>query len=147
MSTPKLLIRASLCVALLAPLAAVAADVGVSINLGEPGFYGRLDLGGGVPQPELVYPSPIVVQRGPDRLGPPVYLHVRPGYERNWKHHCREYNACGVPVFFVRDTWYNRVYVEHYRNRGQLHDDHRGHDEHHDENRGPGHEHDHDHDR
>lgn len=31
-----------------------AADVGVSISIGQPGFYGRLDIGD-YPQPQLIY--------------------------------------------------------------------------------------------
>ena len=45
----------------------------------------------------------------------PVYLHVPPGHEKKWGKHCHKYNACGQPVYFVRDNWYNEVYVPHYR--------------------------------
>jgi opacity protein-like surface antigen len=33
---------------------ALAADVGVSVQVGEPGFYGRIDIGN-LPQPWLIY--------------------------------------------------------------------------------------------
>jgi len=36
---------------------ALAADVGVSISVGQPGFYGRLDIGD-FPYPRLIYPQP-----------------------------------------------------------------------------------------
>lgn len=98
--------------------AARAQGVGVSINVGQPGFYGRIELGS-APPPQLVYSAPVVVERYQNEAPPPIYLHVPPGHERHWKQHCREYNACGVPVYFVRDRWYNDVYVNHYR-------DHRG---------------------
>ena len=44
-------------VAILAAVPAVpaaAADVGVSVSVGQPGFYGRIDIGS-YPQPRLVY--------------------------------------------------------------------------------------------
>ena len=97
----------------------LAADVGVSVSIGQPGFYGRLDIGG-YPQPQVIYRQPIAIERVPkDR--PPIYLRVPPGHAKNWSKHCREYNACGEQVFFVQDNWYNREYVpryqEHHRDR------------------------------
>jgi hypothetical protein len=112
---------------------ALAADVGVSISIGQPGFYGRLDIGD-FPQPQVIYRQPIAIERVPmDR--PPVYLRVPPGHAKNWSKHCREYNACGERVFFVQDKWYNREYVPRYQ--GQ-HRDRRdgGRDEHRDNQRG-----------
>jgi hypothetical protein len=118
---------------------ALAADVGVSINVGEPGFYGRIDLGD-VSPPQLIYRRPVVIERVPGGSArQPIYLHVPPGHEKNWREHCHQYNACGQPVYFVRDKWYRDVYVTHYReqNRGaREQDDHRGgqRDEGHDRN-------------
>ena len=101
---------------------ALAADVGVSINIGQPGFYGRLDIGD-FPYPRLIYPQPIIIQRGVP-MGPPIYLHVPPGHAKNWKKHCREYNACGERVFFVHDDWYEREYVPRYQEKhGNRRDD------------------------
>lgn len=112
-----------------------AADVGVSINV--PGIYGRIDLGG-VPQPQVIYNQPVVVDRGPAYADEPVYLHVPPGRERNWRRYCRNYDACNRPVYFVRDDWYRDVYTPRYR---EVHarDDHRGpgFDGRHDDRRGP----------
>jgi hypothetical protein len=100
-----------------------AADVGVSVSIGQPNFYGRLDIGG-YPQPVLIYRQPIMVERVPvDR--PPIYLRVRPGYEKHWNRHCREYKACGERVFFVQHDWYGREYVPRYQ--GQHRDDHGNH--------------------
>jgi hypothetical protein len=94
---------------------ALAADVGVSISIGQPGFYGRLDIGD-YPSPQLVYQRPRVIEHA--AFGrPPIYLRVPPGHAKNWRKHCREYNACGERVFFVRDDWYNRVYVPRYQER------------------------------
>lgn len=103
-------------------VSAHAADVGVSVSVGEPGFYGRIDIGN-APQPELVYPKPVVIQPVPGYVvEEPIYLHVPPGHEKHWRKHCKKYNACGRPVYFVRDKWYNDVYVPHHRAHGKGHD-------------------------
>ncbi len=124
--------------ALCAP--AIAGDVAVSISVGQPGFFGQIDIGN-VPPP-LVYGRPVVIERAPEyRDVAPIYLHVPPGHEKHWKKHCREYNACGRPVYFVRDDWYNNEYVA--RHRHGEHD--RDRDEDHDRGRHEGHNKDHDH--
>lgn len=116
-----------------------AADVGVSVSIGQPGFYGRLDIGG-YPQPQVIYRQPIMVERVPmDRE--PVYLRVPPGHAKHWSKHCREYNACGERVYFVRDNWYNREYAPRYQeqHRGrqdERRDEHRDDNEHRDNGRG-----------
>ncbi len=102
---------------LLAPMIATA-QVSLAVSVGEPGFYGQLTLGAGIPQPSLVFQAPVVAVAPPVGVAmapAPLYLHVPPGHERHWRRHCAEYNACGVPVYFVRDDWYNQVYVPHYR--------------------------------
>jgi len=100
-------------VSLAAP--ALATDVGVSISIGQPGFYGRIDIGD-YPQPQVIYAQPMVIERVPvDR--PPIYLRVPPDHSKHWSKHCRKYNACGERVFFVHDTWYNREYVPRYQER------------------------------
>lgn len=95
------------------PAPVFAADVGVAVTVGQPGFYGQIILGN-APAPEVINPQPVVVEPGPAPMAP-IYLHVPPGYERHWGRHCHEYNACGRPVYFVGDNWYNNVYVPHYR--------------------------------
>lgn len=107
---------------LLGSFAATAADVGVSVSVGQPGFYGQIDIGD-YPRPQVIYAEPVVVQRV-HTVYQPVYLHVPPGHEKNWSKHCAKYGACGRPVYFVRDSWYNEVYVPRYRERH----DHDGHD-------------------
>ena len=97
--------------------AAFATDVGVSISVGQPGFYGQIDIGR-APPPVLVYPQPVVIQ--PVRVVQPVpvqplYLHVPPGHAKDWGKHCQKYDACSRPVYFVKDDWYNNVYVPHYQ--------------------------------
>ena len=92
---------------------ALAGDVGVSISLGEPGFYGHLDIGN-VGRPALVYDQPVLIERRYRDLAP-VYLRVPPEHARNWRRYCDVYNACARPVYFVRDDWYRNVYAPRYR--------------------------------
>lgn len=127
----KHLLFAAALAAVTAP--ALGTDVGVSISIGEPGFYGRLDIGD-YPQPQVIYLQPVVVERVPvDR--PPIYLRVPPGHAKHWSKHCREYNACGERVLFVHDDWYNREYAPRYRAQHRDHRDDRG-DGHRDDHRG-----------
>jgi hypothetical protein len=94
---------------------AIAANVGLSVQVGEPGFYGRIDVGN-FPQPPVIYRQPVVIQPVPAGVvRPPVYLRVPPGHAKHWAKHCREYNACGQPVYFVQDRWYNEEYAPRYR--------------------------------
>lgn len=108
-------------------LPAFAANVGVSISIGDPGYYGRLRLDVGYPEPQLMYRRAFVVQPVP-RGRRPIYLRVPPGHARNWHRHCREYNACNERVYFVRDDWYENDYAPRYRkDHGRRHDDRRDH--------------------
>ena len=101
-------------VALALHTSASAADVGVSVNISEPGFYGRIDIGR-VPSPVLIYPQPVIIeQRSVHVMRQPIYLRVPPGHEKKWDKHCRRYNACGQPVYFVQDGWYRDVYAPRY---------------------------------
>lgn len=92
------------------------ADVSVSVRIGQPGYYGRLDIGD-YPSPMLIYPDPVLIAPPPGVARAPIYLRVPPGHMNNWSRHCRRYNACGRPVYFVQDTWYTDVYAPHYRER------------------------------
>lgn len=101
---------------------AVAADVGVSVTVSEPGFYGRIDVGR-VPQPAVIYPRPIIIEQQPVTLvRQPIYLRVAPGHEKHWDKHCHRYNACGQPVYFVQDSWYREVYAPRYRDESDRRD-------------------------
>jgi len=107
--------RYLLAIMLIAATPAMATDVGVSISVGQPGFYGQIDIGN-VPRPVVVYPQPVVIQ--PVRVVQPVqpiYLHVPPGHAKNWRKHCHKYDACSRPVYFVKEDWYNNVYVPQYQ--------------------------------
>jgi hypothetical protein len=141
----KRLLFAAALAATTAPV--LGADVGVSISIGQPGFYGRIDIGD-YPQPRVIYQQPRVIERVP--VGrPPIYLYVPPGHAKNWRKHCREYNACGERVYFVQENWYQREYVPRYQERhgdrrddkrDERRDDHRGEqNDRHGKDRGQGH--------
>lgn len=103
---------------------ALAADVGVSVSIGQPGFYGRIDIGG-YPPPRILYREPRVMYRAAMNRQP-IYMNVPPGHARKWRKHCREYNACGERVYFVQNTWYEREYIPHYQKQhGDRRDDRR----------------------
>lgn len=100
---------------LLTCIPAMATDVAVSVAVGEPGFYGRIEIGT-FPQPRVIIPTPVVIQAIPAGVvRAPLYLRVPPGHEKHWAKHCAEYNACGSPVYFVEEGWYNTVYVPAYQ--------------------------------
>jgi hypothetical protein len=111
----KLIIGMALCAAAFPAL----AQTNVSISVGQPGFYGRIDLGNFAPAPVVYAPQPVIIERGPAYVAEPIYLRVPPGHRAHWARFCGRYNACGRPVLFVRDDWYNTRYVpayrEHYR--------------------------------
>lgn len=103
---------------------ASAADVGVSISIGQPGFYGRLDIGD-YPPPQVIYAQPMIIERVPMNR-PPVYLRVPPGHAKNWRKHCGEYNACDERVYFVQDNWYHQEYLPRYQEQHREYRDQRG---------------------
>jgi hypothetical protein len=107
----KLLIGMALCAASVSAL----AQTNVSVSIGQPGFYGRIDLGDYAPQPVVYAPQPVIIERGPAYIAEPVYLRVPPGHRKHWAKHCGRYNACGRPVLFVRDDWYANSYAPRYR--------------------------------
>ncbi|MCC7287330.1 MAG: hypothetical protein IT503_14220 [Burkholderiaceae bacterium] len=113
--------------------ASPAAEVGVSVQISQPGVYGRIDIGR-FPQPQVVVAQPVLIAPPPVVAAqPPMYLWVPYGHRKHWRKHCHEYNACGVPVYFVRHDWYrDHVMVvarpDHHRNGkgkrgGRDHDD------------------------
>jgi len=118
--------------AVLALPALAYAQVGVSVNVGEPGFYGRIDIGDYQP-PRLIYAEPLLIERVQVRPAP-IYLRVPPGHAKHWDRHCRDYGACARPVYFVEDDWYERVYVHEYQAKhggpGKRKGKGKGHDKH-----------------
>ena len=101
---------------LLGSMAAHAGTPSVSVTVsGEvaPGVYGEVQIGNASPPP-LVYAQPRIITRQPHHdEGRPLYLHVPPGHARNWARHCREYNACNRPVYFVKSREYEPGYRKH----------------------------------
>lgn len=108
----RLALLAALAATLIGTTPASAADIGVTIEISQPGVYGRIDIGR-FPQPAVVLVRPVIVAPAPVVVEP-VYLWVPPGHRKNWRKHCHRYNACAVPVYFVRHDWYD----EHVRYSG-----------------------------
>ena len=119
--------RGAALVAALCALPAGAQDVRVTIS-GEvaPGVYGRVDIGSR-PPPPLVYEQPVVIVKQPGPAAP-IYMHVPPGHARNWAKHCRKYNACNRPVYFVKSAEYEPGYRPPGKGRGKPHGKGRGRD-------------------
>ncbi|UUZ54881.1 hypothetical protein LP419_02460 [Massilia sp. H-1] len=53
------------------------AEVGVSINIGQPGFYGQIELGD-FRAPPVVYAEPIIIERSPALCTRRAALPARP---------------------------------------------------------------------
>ena len=107
---------------------AALAQTSVSIGINQPGVYGRINIGN-VPPPALILPQPVIIQRPAvvyERS--PIYLYVPPAHQQNWHQYCGRYNACGQPVYFVRDEWVRERY-EH-EHPGWNNGRHRGWDKH-----------------
>ena len=97
---------------------ASANDLGVSIHIGQRGFYGQINLGNHYPQPQLIYPNPVLAMSPAIAAQQqPIYLRVPPGHAKKWSKHCHRYNACNQPVYFIQENWYNDVYVPHYHSQ------------------------------
>lgn len=127
--------RALLILSLGLSVPALAADIGVSVSVGQPGFYGRIDIGD-YPPPRVVYAEPVIIHRPPPRVVyEPIYVHVPSHHARDWRRYCGHYGYCGRPVYFVQDNWYRDVYVprhahrppprHHHGHAHHEHDDHR----------------------
>jgi hypothetical protein len=125
----------AIIVAAAAAAPAFADDVSVSIGISRPGFYGQINIGE-LPRAPVIYAQPVVIQRAPDVVvAEPIYLHVPPGHEKHWRKHCAEYAACGRPVYFVREEWYQKEYAPRHHD----HDDKDpGDNQHHDRGHGHG---------
>src|ERR1700686_4901307 len=93
-----------------------AGDLDIRVMLSgqvAPGVYGQVHLGNDRPPP-VVYAQPMLIEPM-EAPPPPIYLHVPPEHARNWRKHCREYNACNRPVYFVRSQEYDPEYQRHYQ--------------------------------
>ena len=84
-------------------------SVGLSIGINQPGVYGQINIGN-LPAPALVAPQPVII--APAAAGvPPAYLYVPVAEQHNWRRYCGKYNACGRPVYFVREDWVRDRYT------------------------------------
>jgi len=89
--------------------AAVLPVIGAGV--GQPNYYGPIDPRG-FPQPDVIYPQPMIVQPPPaGTIRQPMYLRVPEGHTKNWPKHCAKYRACAEPVYFVAERWYDEVYA------------------------------------
>jgi hypothetical protein len=134
----RLALGLALATALVGTAAHAVTNVGVSVNVSQPGFYGRVDIGD-QPPPAVIYPQPVIIEQTPVAIHQrPIYLRVPPGHSRDWAHNCYRYRACGQPVYFVRDVPMPR----HEERRDWDRHDH-DHDDHgHGHGRGHGHDRD-----
>lgn len=103
--------------AAIATPALAGPTVGVSVGVVQPGGWARIDFGPVVAAPVLVYPPPVVIL--PAASPVPGYRLVPPGHARHWQRHCGRYDACGAPVYVVRD---DRSWRGAWPARGHRHD-------------------------
>ena len=90
MKTQSIRIAATLCAAAVPAL----AQIDININIGDPGFYGRID---SVDlRPRVYVTQPVIIERDVRYRAEPVYLRVPPGHRKNWRKHCHKYDACGA---------------------------------------------------
>jgi hypothetical protein len=108
-----------------------------------PGVYGQVNFGNAGPPP-VVYAQPVVIEQQ-DAPPPAIYLHVPPDHARNWRKHCREYNACNRPVYFVRSQEYDPEYQRHYQDHQREREMERQRWEERERGQDRGHEHEHEH--
>ena len=111
----------------LAAPAFAQTSVGVSVGINRPGVYGQIDIGN-MPPPPVILPQPVIIARpAVAAVQPaPLYLYVPPGHQKKWAKHCGAYNACGQPVYFVKESWVRERYEQEQRHdHGGDHD--RGH--------------------
>lgn len=129
--------RLIILIALVAsPLVSFAqTSVGISIGIGHPNYYGQIEIGNVAPPP-VMYAQPMIVQAAPvGVVYQPLYLRVPYEHHHDWRRYCSLYNACGRPVYFVEDHWYQNTYAPQYRNEHRDRDGYRG-EERRDEYRG-----------
>jgi hypothetical protein len=109
-------------IALLALFCTPVTHADVTLTLGEPDYYGPVEIDEYYGEPRLIFREPIVLNQE-TRTGRPLYLHVPPGHAQDWKKHCKHYDACDQPAYFVENSWYQDTYVptyrEHHGNKGK----------------------------
>ena len=111
----KLLYAAAIAAGTFVAPANAATDVNLSVTIGQPGYYGRIDIGN-APRPAVIYAQPVIIYQPPARIvQQPIYLRVPPGHAKHWSKHCGKYDACGRPVYFVQERWYEETYGSRHR--------------------------------
>ena len=68
---------------------AFAENFGVSVGMGDNGYYGRIDIGN-APQPVVYNTQPVIIQQQPVYVEP-VYMRVPVAHQHHWRHHCGAY--------------------------------------------------------
>jgi hypothetical protein len=126
--TPRIFAFTALGLSGLPPTPASTHEGDGAADVGDAGFYGRLDVGD-YPAPRVIYREPVVERGYTDAGHDPVYVRVPTAHRKHWNRECRRYNACGEPVYFVRDDWYNDVYAPQYRERHERRTDDRNDDQ------------------
>lgn len=97
---------------IVSPSVLAQASVTAHIDINQPGIYGRIDVGQ-LPSVAIVQPQPVIIAPAPVYVEQaPIYLYVPPAHQRDWRRYCRQYNACGQRVFFVRDEWVRERYEQ-----------------------------------
>ncbi len=103
------------------PNLVAAGNYGLGVVIDDPAYYyGEVDVRA-VPDPWLVYEQPVTIETTAATANvAPIYLYVPGDHHRRWFKHCHEYDACDIPVYFVKENWYKKVYVPaYYSNRGK----------------------------
>jgi hypothetical protein len=63
------------------------------------------------PRLDLVSPHPVIVRfMSAQMLARALYLHVPQAHRAEWAGYCHFYQACGHPVYFVTEQWFEHVY-------------------------------------
>lgn len=103
-----------LLAAALSVAAAAASAADVAVSAGHPDYFGQLEVGHLAP-PAVVYENAVIV-RGKRRVegAEAIYMRLPEKQVRQWSKYCSRYDACGRPVYFVKDEWYRNVYVAHH---------------------------------
>ena len=98
-------------------LAQAGTNVGVSVSVNQPGFYGRVDIGQ-QPPPVVVYQQPVIIEQSPIAMSRrPIYLRVPTLHSQRWAQYCSRYRACGQRVYFVGRPWVRGEPQRHWEER------------------------------
>jgi hypothetical protein len=84
-----------------------AVEVGVSVEMSQPGVYGRVDIGRFPRAVLLPPPQVVVVQRPRPVVYEDVYVWAPPGRQRRWHRHEKRYDDdCAERERFVHQASY-----------------------------------------